>query len=600
MIARMKKVFVLCMAERREQALSVLRDLGVLHLTPVRDPKSEDVDRALAAVRRREQALSVLTAIADESDGRTGSDAAAELGLPDAETLARETLRADEQRKTARERGSAVSQEIEALEALGDFDPQSIEALEARGVTVRLFRRRGPDAPGVPDGFHFAWLSREGRQGVYVLAGQGAPETEDEPIPLPSRSLSAARAEARALREQSIRLDRTLQALSEQRALLAKGLTRARDRLRFAEAQAGMEAQGAVAYVRGYSPADRVPALRQAAAEHGWGLRVAEPDSADQPPSLIRHPRWVRPIQSVLDMIGILPGYREVDISAVFLLFLSVFFAMIVGDAGYGALFLAGTLAARKKMPNAPSEPFRLLRIFSVSTIVWGLLIGNVFGIEALPSFLAWMQVEWLAADENVMQLCFLLGAVQLSIAHAWNLVRYLNTWQAVAQAGWIAITWVMFFTARAMILEEPFPGWAFALLAVGVLAVVLFMTPRRRLKAEWTAHVMLPLTVINNFVDVVSYVRLFAVGTASLAVAQAFNAIAGEIGGAGMVAGLGAALILFVGHALNIVLCMLGVLVHGVRLNVLEFSGHIGMQWTGMPYKPFAPEAESEKLRSG
>ena len=84
----------------------------------------------------------------------------------------------------------------------------------------------------------------------------------------------------------------------------------------------------------------------------------------------------------------------------------------------------------------------------------------------------------------------------------------------------------------------------------------------------------MFPLTLIGNFVDVVSYVRLFAVGAASLAVASSFNAMALDLGASGPLAGLGAALVLFFGHGLNLLLAMMGVLVHGVRLNTLEFAG--------------------------
>jgi len=94
-------------------------------------------------------------------------------------------------------------------------------------------------------------------------------------------------------------------------------------------------------------------------------------------------------------------------------------------------------------------------------------------------------------------------------------------------------------------------------------------------------------LSVISAFADVVSYVRLFAVGLSALEIAKAFNTMAGNVGfeGAALV---GAIIILFLGHLLNIVLGIMAVVVHGVRLNMLEFSGHLGMEWTGRPYKPF------------
>jgi V/A-type H+-transporting ATPase subunit I len=95
-------------------------------------------------------------------------------------------------------------------------------------------------------------------------------------------------------------------------------------------------------------------------------------------------------------------------------------------------------------------------------------------------------------------------------------------------------------------------------------------------------------LATINTFADTISYIRLFAVGLATLAVAQSFNDIALQIGFGNIFAGLGAALILFVGHALNIALAAMAVIVHGVRLNMLEFSGHVGNTWSGYQYTPF------------
>jgi V/A-type H+-transporting ATPase subunit I len=134
--------------------------------------------------------------------------------------------------------------------------------------------------------------------------------------------------------------------------------------------------------------------------------------------------------------------------------------------------------------------------------------------------------------------------------------------------------------------------------LIAGVALIVLFMTPVRSLKAEWFNHVMLPLNLVSNFVDVVSYIRLFAVGSAGFAVANAFNTMMLDLGSDGLVSGIIAAVILFFAHVLNILLCAMGVMVHGIRLNTLEFSGHLGMQWTGVAYRPFAraPRAVEEK----
>ncbi|MCB1102049.1 MAG: ATPase, partial [Kiritimatiellae bacterium] len=149
------------------------------------------------------------------------------------------------------------------------------------------------------------------------------------------------------------------------------------------------------------------------------------------------------------------------------------------------------------------------------------------------------------------MKFCFFIGAIHLTIAHLWNAVRFGKTPATLAQFGWIGTTWTMFFAARNMVLGEPYPpgiGWVF----VGsILLILLFMTPPAKLKSEWFNHVMLPLNLVSNFVDVVSYLRLFAVGSASFAVAAAFNHMAIGSGINSVLGGLIAALILFAGHGL-------------------------------------------------
>jgi V/A-type H+-transporting ATPase subunit I len=326
-----------------------------------------------------------------------------------------------------------------------------------------------------------------------------------------------------------------------------------------------------------------------------------EPEAEDNVPTLLKLPRSVTPIKAVLDMLCILPGYRETDISSVFLIFFSIFFAILIGDAGYGILFLAVTLFARSKMKKAPAYPFVLFGILSISTILWGVATGNYFGIQpdALPGFLKGIQLDWLTgktAQDNTMKLCFLIGAVHLTIAHIWNIIAIAPDKKALAQLGWIGLVWSMYLTALNMVLEQPYPSFFAALFISSLILIMLFMTSPKEMKTEWIHHAMFPLSVVNCFVDIVSYIRLFAVGLASLSVAQSFNGMAMQLGWKHIWTIPFMALILLLGHALNITLCALGILVHGVRLNTLEFSLHKDLEWKGIAYTPFARKQQTEE----
>ena len=121
-----------------------------------------------------------------------------------------------------------------------------------------------------------------------------------------------------------------------------------------------------------------------------------------------------------------------------------------------------------------------------------------------------------------------------------------------------------------------------------GIVLIALFMMKPSEIKDQWFNLALLPLNIINNFTDVVSYVRLYAVGAAGFAVAEAFNTMifGGKVT---LVGGIVGAVLVFLAHTLNILLCVMGVLVHGIRLNTLEFSNHKGISWSGSAYRPFA-----------
>ncbi|MDP6490923.1 MAG: hypothetical protein QGH42_11345 [Kiritimatiellia bacterium] len=580
----MKKLWLICQKTNRDATLDRLAELGVVHITPVVPPEGEAIDAARDEAATIHHALGILPQeIPEEAPGIDHS-----LSAP--VVMHRiESYLIDRQKTEGRM--ADLRAEIARVDSFGSFDPQRFAALAEAGITVKLVRYDASKAPEFPETAQVHVLSEHKGDTCAALVSTDPFEVEGEVTP-PTEPLAALRKHLHDCQARMTHIAEHISYMAAYRPLLDEHLATTNARHEMLSVSAGMGDTRDLAYLQGFCPADEVQAITAEACRSGWGLVARDPDGDDRVPTLIRNPVWIRPIKAVFSMIGLLPGYREIDISAAFLLFFSIFFAMLIGDAGYGALFLVATLAARAKFRSAPAYPFHLLIILSACTVLWGVLTGTYFGVTNLPAPLASLTLNWLtgdAAEANIMKLCFFIGALHLSIAHAWNALRILNSTKALAQLGWIALTWTMFFTARTMILGAEFPRFGYGLLIGGFALVAVFMTKPREFKVDWANHVMLPLDVISNFVDVVSYVRLFAVGSASLAVAAAFNEMALAKGISSIGAGLGAAAILVLGHVLNIILGAMGILVHGVRLNTLEFSGHIGMQWTGITFRPFA-----------
>ncbi|MCC7300125.1 MAG: hypothetical protein IT583_03500 [Verrucomicrobia bacterium] len=583
----MKKLTLLCTRSSQEKTLAALRDLGVVHLQHVQLPEGADLDEARNFSAHLKRALEVLPKSTDvKPSGKT----------------AHETVQAV---WDLIHREQALTEQIETLdlearryEPFGSFSPEAVRELAAKGIRVKLYKAPAKVRLEVPDGVSMVELSRTRNTVYFALIGRDGVSVDAEEIALPTQSLADMRQQLETLRVESEQTRAAFHRFSGDRFAVAALASEADDRIHYLEARAGMGFSEEIVYLRGFFPGEQESAVRQEAASNGWAAMVYDIDPEDNPPTLLRNPRWVSPIQAVFKIIGVTPGYHEVDISTFFLLFLSLFFAMLVGDAGYGLLFLSLTLIGKRRFRKLPQQGFNLLLITSTCTIIWGALTGVWFGMASLPAVLSQFKIGWLTgaqANENTMLLCFFIGAVHLTIAHVWNTLRIFNTWQALAQLGWIGSTWTMFFTARTMVLYYPFPPIMLWIMAVSVVLIVLFMNPVHKIKSEWFNYAVLPLSIVSNFTDVVSYLRLFAVGTAGFAVASAFNGMAAEAGAGGLVGGLGAALILFFGHALNILLCTMGVMVHGIRLNTLEFSGHIGMQWSGQNYRPFKKLSNEE-----
>ncbi len=480
-----------------------------------------------------------------------------------------------------------------------------MHGLQRAGVATLLCTAPPGEHPAATDGTVLTQLGRHGDAGLFILTALGG-WPNDRPdlgchydiVPWPVRPLREQRDELDAGAAESERLAARIEELAAGREAVVRYAARTADAVRVAEVRAGMGEADELAFLAGYLPAEHRETLRGAASDHGWGVVFDDPVPGEDVPVQLRQSALVKPVRTVFDFLHISPGYWEWDVGWVFLPFFSLFFAMIVGDAGYATLLLILTVVLQRRFKKVPAHVFHMMYIVGGATLFWGVVTGSYFGIPTLPRYAESLQVAWLADRDNLIDLCFLIGAVHLSFAHVWNAVSYVRErmWTKVlAQVGWLIFVWSMFFLARQAVLGRSMPEYLLYGLAASVLLVALFMKTPREAKTEWIDLAMLPLTFIGSFVDILSYIRLFAVGYASVAVLAAFNDMAASIGFDSVLTAVAASLLLLFANALNIVLAGLGVLVHAVRLNTLEFSTHKGLAWQGHNlYAPFAKRREA------
>ncbi len=584
MIVPMKKITLLCLKEDQEKVLHALHEIGVLHVTHSKQPVCNKREKEKEYYDRLQKAFDTLPL---NSKRKTTADTV-DVTLEKVEKLV-------QRRKELEELSEKLNYERQRVLPYGNFNPVRLSSLAKGGINVSLYRSPASHPVIAPENSTLFITNKDKNYNYFVIIGNGDYTCDYEEFQIPEQSLAEIEASLFNIERELKSISEKFDLLSGEKDVINEALLKAKEKTRFLEVKAGMGSTGNIVYLQGFCPADKFDEILKAPSLQGCGSIITDPSTEDDVPTLIRNPKWVRPITTIFDMINILPGYTEKDISGVFLIFFSVFSAILIGDAGYGAFFLLITMVSRKVFSKAPSAPFFLFGILCVCTMVWGILTGNYFGINDIPAPFKALRVEWLNNEKNIMHLCFLIGSIHLTVAHAWNAIRMINSTRAVAQIGWICMTWTMYITARAMILDATFPAWGYYLLFTALGCVVMFTTTPGQIKKDWQDLMMFPLNIISNFVDVVSYIRLFAIGSASLAVAMSFNEMALEKGINNIFTGLIAAMILFLGHGLNIALMALAILVHGVRLNTLEFSGHVGVQWKGIPYHPFS---KSQKIK--
>lgn len=615
MIIPMKKVTLLCLEQDKNAVLEKLRSLGVMQIKYAKTPESDDVTALTKQSSEAEYAARLLLTEEGEAvkaDAVPGADAVAKV------------LALNEERIALGKQKESLEHDREALAPWGEFDPASLDMLKANGLFPYLCIARKTDYDDfvrkLPDGTAVSVIT-EDKISVYYLAVTRTeiPGGPDNAAVLPKTTLSAIESDLKSLKDRQDAIRKEMLALKSSMDAIRIYTAGVQQKLEFSSVRDGMAESGKVAYVFGYVPVTGVDDLQNAAKTSGMALLIEDPDADDdQVPTYIVKPKFLNIMDPLFDFIGVTPGYRENDVNVFFLIFFPIFFALIVGDAGYGMLFLVISLFFKYKLKNNEKAklPLNLVIMLSVCTIIWGWMNGSWFGIpvELLPCFMAGLPFFTNPAGSDAaiafanavgledmgnfkssfMQfLCFAIAGIHLPAA---RLFRFFDdvrgTWRAWGHLGWamllaanaILATNLIVYT-RLLTIHPALATTMYVLFGVGVVLVTVTISG--------SAALNLPFSLIGSFVDILSYIRLFAVALAGSLISLKFNEMGVQLMHSlpDALAVIGWILMLFVavfGNVLNIALNLLSVLVHAIRLNTLEFSNHIEMQWAGFRFHPF------------
>lgn len=640
MIVPMKKVSLIIKGDKRRETLKRLRKLGILQIE-ITEGSGEKLEKAKGQISLLENASAYV------QEKKQKKIEMIEADVPETLEIAKEVVALAEEKKECQAEGIAVQVELERIKEWGEFDPQSILDLAEKGIEILFFETPKTDYEKLDDCVKILSLGETKTSVRFAIVRSGI-EGEDEVIDslnnyrfeLPQMSAAELNKKAEELNHRVEELEEKIASYAGYLKSMKKAIKASEKDVEFETFATGMMDENistnetddlSVSYFNGYIEADNVELLKQEAKEHSWGLVIEEPTEEDNVPTKLKNNKFVSLVYPLTDFLNVVPGYNEYDISGWFLVFILIFFGMIFGDGGYGILVTAvaavpivKALASKKTVPPT----FILVALLGLSTIVWGTLTCTWFGLtpEQLPGWLKSLSIPvisnvysdkiwvpfWmengvgLTTAQNLQIFCFILALIQLEIAHIKVAITTRKSLRVLGEVGSIIELLGMFYLVLSLVVNGevfsfglvisgiPVGTLAIASVAVGFVMNFVFVNYNgsilKSILESLVNIVSVLLGIFNLFSDIVSYIRLWAVGLAGGAISATVNEMAGPL--LGHFAFMIFAIILLVfGHGLNMILNVLSVIVHGVRLNTLEFSNHLGMSWSGYKFRPFEEE---------
>ncbi len=636
MIVPMKKVSLIILGDKKADALKRLRHLGLVHIE-IKEGSGEKLAQLKEQIATLENGAYLVSERAKKL--KSHKDATPEKVL----SVAQKTADLSQELKTTEQQKTALETEIARLKSWGEVDPEEFEFLKQKGIELWLYEMPTSEFKKL-SGVKAIVVNKTKALTTFLLAAckdkqenETVEALKNYNVSLPNKSTAEIKNEILALEQKQNEIQNELDLCAEYAKSMKDAITAVNKQIEFEVYATGMQnlelserVQNGVsiAYFKGYIEAENIDKLKLEAQKSAWGLVIEDPTEEDDVPTKLKNNRFVSLIYPLTDFLGTVPGYFEHDISAWFLGFILIFFGIIFGDGVYGLLITAvaaipiiKALASKKEVPPT----FLLVGLFGLSTMLWGLLTCTWFGLSPnlLPNWLKALsipvisnvyadkiwQLPWtsdgigLTTSQNLQIFCFTLALIQLSVAHIKGAARNKKSIKVLGDIGSVLQLVGIYYVVLSLVVNsQVFPlSLVVGAVPVGTLAIVLvgigfamnFVFSNyegsilKSVLSSLTDIVSMLLGVVNVFSDIVSYIRLWAVGLAGAAISATVNELASPMLGNFLFMIIAIVLLVF-GHGLNMILNVLSVIVHGIRLNTLEFSSHLDMSWSGHKFKPF------------
>tara|TARA_R110002111_G_scaffold113632_2_gene174552 strand:+ start:2958 stop:4739 length:1782 start_codon:yes stop_codon:yes gene_type:complete len=584
-ILQLKKASIVGLSQDKTDILDALQGLGLLHIIPLQDVSSRRVnDTEDTNPELLKRSLQYLLSSPQKRRQVTREQQF------DLDKVLHEVDHNRQHRIRLSEKRDFLDKRIKDLEPWGEFTLPDLADLNHERLWFYLVPNyKIQDV----EQSHLPWtvVHRDNRHAYVVAIAEQEPQASIMPVPrthtghIPLNKLKEQLEDAE-IQLEAVEAER--EALTRWIFLLQQSVASTEDKALLDDISDQTQNYNELFALQGWVSVRDSAQLEAFAENKGLVLLLDDPIDSENPPTLLKNSIAVGGGQEVVSFFQT-PNYRSWDPSRVVFFSFVSFFAIIMSDVGYSLLF--GAILAWYWKSMARSESGRRLRAMGVALtgagVFWGALVGSYFGASAPISALAQLKVFDLNDFDSMMALSVSIGALHLILANlvmAW--VRRSSN-QALSSVGWAVsvgsalMGWLTDFTMTHWVV-----------FGLGLTLVLLFSTPAKGFGVARLISGLLALANVTKiFGDVLSYLRLFALGLASASLAITFNQLAADVGDA--LPGIGFLLhilILLAGHLLNFVLTVVSGVIHGLRLNLIEFYNW-SLADEGYPFQPFSKQ---------
>ncbi len=607
-----KYSFILLSGET-EGFLEKLQELGVVDVTRSVKPIDDYSASVLSSVSGAKNIIEKLEAIdySKEEDKKAIEMAYAKT-IIEKNMVAGATKALADLKDLETER-DAAEKEVKARRPWGDFDRTRLQQLETLGYTVRYYiAPKKKFDQGWAELYPLEVIHEDANNVWFVTVSH---KDQEYNLPLeqtqaPQASWKEAQARVDALKEKIATTKGAILRYKENIAQMTKNYEAdlAELDLYLAKASCESAAENALSIVVGFAPVENEDKLTQAFNASGVYYFKEAATAEDNPPIRLKNNWFARQFEVFTGMYG-MPIYNEFDPTSVLAPFYLLFFAMCMGDAGYGIVLMLFGLALNKGWVKIGMFEGlgNIISILGAGTLVVGAALGTFFGMPILnliePGTGLAGYYEFVGGNIATpmgelpfqMLLALGIGIFHICLAMVIKAVGYtlrLGFKENIATWGWVLLIvggLIVALLGVGSILSAAAIKWA--IIAIGVvsaLAIYIFNTPGRNPLMNVGAGLWDTYNMATGILgDVLSYIRLFALGLAGGMLGAAFNDLALMVKGDGIITWIPFILILLFGHVLNVLMSALGSFVHPLRLTFVEYFKNAGYEGKGSKYNP-------------